>query len=100
MTERDTDPMSIASEGARRRWRASPWMRILLAVGARWHVGAMTVVLPDGSMRRFQGSEPGPDAQIVVHDDRMAKRMITGGDVLLALGKMAVLKLAVGGLMS
>jgi cyclopropane-fatty-acyl-phospholipid synthase len=79
MTERDTDPMSIASEGARRRWRASPWMRILLAVGARWHVGAMTVVLPDGSMRRFQGSEPGPDAQIVVHDDRMAKRMITGG---------------------
>jgi cyclopropane-fatty-acyl-phospholipid synthase len=79
MTERDSDPLSIASRTGRRRWRPSPWLRALLAVGPRWHVGSITMVLPDGSMRRFQGTEPGPDARIVVHDDRMAKRMITGG---------------------
>lgn len=73
------DGASLGRGAGRRRWRPSPWLHLLLAIGPSWRVGAITVVLPDGSMRRFQGAEAGPDAQIVVHDDRMARRMIVGG---------------------
>jgi len=73
------DGASLPRTSGRRRWRPSAWMHLLLAVGRGWRIGAVTIVLPDGSMRRFQGTEPGPEAHIVVHDDRMARRMIVGG---------------------
>jgi cyclopropane-fatty-acyl-phospholipid synthase len=56
-------------------------MRVLLALGRHIRAGAVTVVLPDGSSRRFQGAEEGPDAVLEVHDDRVAASVLTRGSL-------------------
>ena len=63
----------------REGYRPSRWMRLLLGLAPRIRVGQATIVLPDGSMHRFRGREPGPEGMLVVHDDRLARRLLTGG---------------------
>ncbi len=54
-------------------------MRFLLSMARSLRAGDLTVVLPSGDEHRFAGSEPGPAARLVVHDDAMARRLLTGG---------------------
>jgi cyclopropane-fatty-acyl-phospholipid synthase len=47
----------------------------------RLRVGTLAVSMPDGREHVFQGKEAGPSAQIVLHDERVLRRLIAGGSV-------------------
>ncbi len=55
--------------------------RQALKIAARLHCGELTVTLPDGRLLLFKGAEPGPQAQIDVHDFGFASRLSDGGDL-------------------
>lgn len=46
--------------------------------------GAIRVTTPDGRVHAFKGSQPGPDAQLTIHDWRLAKALVRRGDIALA----------------
>lgn len=55
--------------------------RQALKLAARIRLGALTVTLPDGRSLLFRGSEPGPEAQLIIHDFGFASRLSGGGDL-------------------
>jgi len=54
-----------------------------------WAIGGMTFVLPDGRKLRLQGAEPGPDAELVVHDYNFIRRTMSTGTIGFGEGYMA-----------
>ena len=56
-------------------------MRVLMGLGDRLPVGRLLAVMPDGSRRLYEGSEPGPSVELHVHNDRMARRFLIGGSL-------------------
>lgn len=64
-----------------RGYRPSRTMRLLLTTARALRIGSLTVVLPDGTTHRFEGTEPGPSGVLAVHDDRVARRLLTGGSL-------------------
>ena len=54
-----------------------------------WAIGGMTFVLPDGRKLRLQGAEPGPEAQLVVHDYNIIRRTMSTGTIGFGEGYMA-----------
>jgi len=50
--------------------------------------GELVVVTPDGREHRFAGQALGPSARMVVRDHRLARRVLTGGDIALAKAYM------------
>jgi cyclopropane-fatty-acyl-phospholipid synthase len=60
----------------------------MAAVLGAIRMGELSVVMPDGRVHRFRGQEPGPVAEVVVHDASIARRVLAGGDVALAEGYM------------
>ena len=63
------------------RYRPSRAMRIILALAQRTAVGSVDVVLPDGTQRRFVGHTAGPQAQLTIHRDRLARRFLVAGNL-------------------
>jgi len=55
--------------------------RQALKLAARLQCGALTVTLPDGRKLLFEGTEPGPQASLIVHDFSFASRLSDGGDI-------------------
>jgi len=55
-------------------------MRLAFRLGAMLRAGTLTLVLPDGSRRRFAAS-PEPSATVLLHDRRAISRMLTGGNI-------------------
>ena len=43
--------------------------------------GCLRIRTPDGSLHRFEGPRPGPDATITVHDPRFFRRMLLDGEI-------------------
>jgi cyclopropane-fatty-acyl-phospholipid synthase len=60
------------------------WTRALLYLLERASVGRIEVVLPGGGRQSFQGSTPGPAAEIELRDETVARRLLVGGDVAFA----------------
>ncbi len=60
--------------------------RILEIICRRTRRGSLTVRLPDGTTRRFEGSLPGPRAEIHLHDPRLIGRLVRTGAIGLADG--------------
>ncbi|MEO8468115.1 MAG: cyclopropane-fatty-acyl-phospholipid synthase family protein [Chloroflexota bacterium] len=54
--------------------------RIMLAAAARWRIGRLIVVMPDGSARTFGDSSSDQSAEIRIHDPAATLRMFLGGD--------------------
>lgn len=54
--------------------------RIMLAAAARWRIGRLTVVMPDGSARTFGDAGSERSAEIRIHDSAATLRMFLGGD--------------------
>ena len=61
--------------------------RILLAAAERIRVGRLTIVLPDGTQRTV-GTEPGPSAEIRIHDEAAIRRFFLGGETGAGEGYM------------
>ena len=74
-------PQQTAQPVAHRPYRPSRLMRWLLRLGDRIAVGTIRVVMPDGSRHRFVGTEPGPDAELHIHNDRLARRFLIAGSL-------------------
>ncbi len=43
--------------------------------------GSLVAQLPDGRRYRFAGTEPGPEAEIIIHDLGFGRRLLEGGDI-------------------
>lgn len=54
--------------------------RIMMAAAARWRIGRLTVVMPDGSARTFGESGSDRSAEIRIHDSAATLRMFLAGD--------------------
>ncbi len=48
---------------------------------ARFNRGRLDMVLPDGRTLRFSGKEPGPAAEMVVHDKKFLRAVVAKGDI-------------------
>jgi cyclopropane-fatty-acyl-phospholipid synthase len=70
--------------------RAPAVFRNALRIAARnWCWGTMTFVLPSGREIPIQGSEPGPEARLVIHDYRCMRRVMSAGAIGFAEAYMA-----------
>lgn len=77
MTERTT-PDLPQSDGF------MPWTRALLVMLKAVRAGELTVHAPNGRTYRFGGAESGPDAELTLGSDAVARRLLLGGDVRFA----------------
>ncbi|WP_293868056.1 cyclopropane-fatty-acyl-phospholipid synthase family protein [uncultured Alsobacter sp.] len=55
--------------------------RQAFAFATRIRAGSLTAHLPDGRSFLFQGTEPGPAAEMIVRDLAFARRLVEGGDL-------------------
>ncbi len=56
-------------------------LRLTAMLLARLRNGRLDIVLPDGRTLRFQGGQPGPEAEILVNDLTFARRVLERGDI-------------------
>ena len=54
-----------------------------------WVYGRLIYVLPSGREIRIDGTEPGPEARLIVKDFRFVQRVFAGGDIGFGEGFMA-----------
>jgi cyclopropane-fatty-acyl-phospholipid synthase len=64
-----------------------PWL--LRRVLRHLECGRLTVILPSGKRIDHSGPRPGPDATIIVHNNRALRRLLFAGDVGFAEGYIA-----------
>ncbi|MEZ0226854.1 MAG: class I SAM-dependent methyltransferase [Alphaproteobacteria bacterium] len=62
-------------------YKPSAALRFLLNLASHWQYGTANVVLPNGERVVFHGKEEGPEATLTVHNERFARRCITGGQL-------------------
>ena len=56
-------------------------LRLLMYMMSGVKVGTLDIVLPNGSTRRFEGSEPGPHGLWQIKSERLMRHLLTGGEV-------------------
>ena len=56
-------------------------MRFGAMIIARFRRGRLDMVLSDGRTLRFEGKEPGPQAEMIVHDDKFMRTVAARGDI-------------------
>ena len=56
-------------------------MRFGAMIIARFKKGRLDMVLSDGRTLRFEGKEPGPSAEMIVHDDKFMRTVAARGDI-------------------
>ena len=78
--------MSVSTDTPRLKSR---YGLLIDAFGHRLHAGRLEVILPDGSRRVLEGSEPGPAATLIVNRDRFFRRVLLGGSNGFAESYMA-----------
>ncbi|MGH6782726.1 MAG: class I SAM-dependent methyltransferase, partial [Sphingomonadaceae bacterium] len=54
-----------------------------------WRAGSLTFITSSGRELRIKGTEPGPEARIIVHDFGFMRRVLAAGDIGFAEGYMA-----------
>lgn len=57
---------------------------MVLALAAQLASGRLSIRLPDGSCRSFEGAKAGPEGEIEVRAPRAFRRLLSGGDLGLA----------------
>ena len=55
--------------------------RVFLALVTQVRYGALIVQLPDGRRYRMQSSEPGPEGEMLLHNELPPRRLLLGGGV-------------------
>ncbi len=59
-------------------------MRLVLSLVPKWQQGTIRVRLPNGDVVEHTGPLPGGTGEIIIHDQRAARRLLTGGTVGIA----------------
>jgi cyclopropane-fatty-acyl-phospholipid synthase len=62
----------------------SRWMRLAFLLALKAEQGSLTVSLLDGRSFRFSGPKPGPQASVLLRDQRLARRLLTSGNLSFA----------------
>lgn len=89
MTARASN-VEIATREVLSRLRQVPaTARIAFRMLLKIRIGTLKVTLPNGKALLFEGEQPGPNAEFVIHDYRCIGRAAAGGDIGFAEGYMA-----------
>ena len=62
---------------------------LLRLLASNWTFGRLTVILPNGTVHKLEGTQPGPTAIFDIKDYRFARRVLASGDIGFAEGYMA-----------
>jgi cyclopropane-fatty-acyl-phospholipid synthase len=76
-------------DDAELRKAPSAFRTVLKIASENWRFGRLVFVLPSGREVRIEGSEPGPEAKLIVRDYRFLSRVLAGGDIGFGEGFMA-----------
>ena len=63
--------------------------RMLRSIAGRWAVGQLIIRQPRGPAIRLEGREPGPQAELNVHDFSFMRRVMLAGQIGFAEGYIA-----------
>ncbi len=75
-------PIELSPETARQALADLPRMaRRAFHVVMALEIGRLTIVVPDGRRFLVKGRHPGPEAELVVHDWRFVRRVLSAGTV-------------------
>ncbi|MEP0520753.1 MAG: cyclopropane-fatty-acyl-phospholipid synthase family protein [Hyphomicrobiales bacterium] len=86
----DQPAISVTLDNVREVTQKLPRIiRAAMRFGARLEVGSLVVTLPDQQVFKIEGSQPGPNADISIHDINFATRLFKRGDLGVAEGFMA-----------
>ncbi len=79
MTER---PIELSPQTARQALADLPRIaRRAFGVVMALEIGHLTIVVPDGRRFLVKGRQPGPEAELVIHDWRFVRRVLSAGTV-------------------
>ena len=76
-----TDPIIATTQSIGRLKGVPTTFRLVALAVLRTQRGKLQFTLPDGRQLLFRNAEPGPEAEIIVHDYGFVKRALAGGDV-------------------
>ncbi|HVY89846.1 MAG TPA: cyclopropane-fatty-acyl-phospholipid synthase family protein [Hyphomonadaceae bacterium] len=81
MTRLDRMILEVGPNDLHKLHRLPASLRIAVMLIARFKRGRLDMVLPDGRTLRFIGPEPGPQAEIIVHDLAFTRPVLSKGDI-------------------
>jgi cyclopropane-fatty-acyl-phospholipid synthase len=81
MTRLDRMVQEVGSTDLHKLDRMPASLRLAVLLITRLKKGRLDMVLPDGRTLRFSGPEPGPQAEIIVHDLTFARPVLDKGDI-------------------
>jgi len=81
MTRLDRMVVSIGPQDLGKLHGLPASLRLTAFMLTRLKKGSLDMTLPDGRTLRFVGSEPGPHGEIIVHNLKFARRVLSRGDV-------------------
>ena len=61
-----------------------PSVQLMLALAQRLSIGGVVFEFADGSLRSVDGPNPGPRGIMQLHNERVARRLFTGGNIGIA----------------
>jgi len=79
-----TDTGTLAPMGPNSPPKFHRWTHLTFRLLSGLSLGRLTVVLPDGYTARFEGPDAGPEATVIVRDERVIGRCLFGGDIAFA----------------
>ncbi len=76
--------MTTERETATRRAPVSALMRAFLSLAGAIACGRLSIETPGGEIHRIAAPSPGPEADLVIHDERALRRLFAGGKLAFA----------------
>lgn len=81
MTRMDRMVQEVGANDLHKLDRLPASLRFAAMVIARFRHGRLDMVLPDGRTLRFEGKEPGPEGELIVHDQKFVRTVASKGDI-------------------
>ncbi|MEP4031246.1 cyclopropane-fatty-acyl-phospholipid synthase family protein [Roseibium polysiphoniae] len=77
-----TQLVIVSRDNAKQAMSGIPRMaRMGFKILMKLQIGSLMVTVPDGRQYLFKGTEPGPAAEVVIHDWKFVNMVLQGGDV-------------------
>ncbi|MEP0235376.1 cyclopropane-fatty-acyl-phospholipid synthase family protein [Roseibium sp.] len=77
-----TQLVIVSRDNAKQAMSGIPRMaRMGFKILMKLQIGSLLVTVPDGRQYLFKGTEPGPAAEVVIHDWKFVSMVLQGGDV-------------------